>query len=484
MIVTKTARQKLLNYTRYLDYTLDVYRLALEYVIQIVYKRWNQIQQIDKSKRRINYVEHLIHSTAKNHALYDFDQKFYKFPSYFRRAVISEAIGYVSSYMTRYKKWEEKNKKRLAKGRKPIDRPPKFTTRCKSFPVFYKNNMSKWIENGKVALKVYTGTDWIWFVLPFQSIKPNRFPEKDGWVKQNPMLVKKVKRWRLHIPFKKEVKLENKNFNDPVLAVDLGLNHPATCSVVYSDGTVAHRQFLSSYEAEKDHLNRLLGHIAKKSKQTWLIPTGQKFCKLLWNRVNSIADSIAHQCSNELIKIAEEWNCQVIVFEHLGKLKVPKNFWGAKRLRKKLHYWMQGRIQRYTKYKGHAKGIKFSRVWSSGTSKYAYDGSGEVIRIHHGKVAIFENGKIYNADLNASYNIAARYWIREFLDPKSRARNGIVVGSVDINSIVLPARHQQTLASLTSLVRLMAMPSDTGRALYSSQVFSFKGKPPLYCVSN
>ena len=105
-------------------------------------------------------------------------------------------------------------------------------------------------------------------------------------------------------------------------------------------------------------------------------------------------------------------------------------------------------------------------------------------KIFEGKVAIFENGKIYNADLNASYNIAARYWIREFLDPKSRARNGIVVGSVDINSIVLPARHQQTLASLTSLVRLMAMPSDTGRALYSSQVFSFKGKPPLYCVSN
>jgi len=29
-----------------------------------------------------------------------------------------------------------------------------------------------------------------------------------------------------------------------------------------------------------------------------------------------------------------------------------------------------------------------------------------------------------NADLNASYNIAARYWIREFLEPKSRARVG------------------------------------------------------------
>ena len=58
----------------------------------------------------------------------------------------------------------------------------------------------------------------------------------------------------------------------------------------------------------------------------------------------------------QLIKIAKAHNCQTVVFEHLGKLKTPKYFRGAKKLRKKLHYWMQGRIQRYTRYKANAAG--------------------------------------------------------------------------------------------------------------------------------
>ena len=50
----------------------------------------------------------------------------------------------------------------------------------------------------------------------------------------------------------------------------------------------------------------------------------------------------------------------------------------------------------------------------------AYDGSGKVLR---GKTAglpfyslcTFPNGRQYNCDLNASYNIGARYFIREIL---------------------------------------------------------------------
>ena len=43
MIVTKTAIQKLRNYTRYFDYTLNIYRDALEYVNKIVYAEWENI---------------------------------------------------------------------------------------------------------------------------------------------------------------------------------------------------------------------------------------------------------------------------------------------------------------------------------------------------------------------------------------------------------------------------------------------------------
>jgi IS605 OrfB family transposase len=473
MVITKTARQKLRNYTRYLDYTLDIYRAALQYVNQIVHAKWINIKQLSYSKQRVNYVEHLIHSTANNTAVYvDFDARFYKFPSYLRRMIVAEAIGNVSSYMTRYKQWEEKNMERIASGKKPKGKLPVFNPKCNSFPVFYKDGMSMWLSNGKVALKLYNGSDWIWFVLPFEPINLDRFPHSEGWERQNPMLVKKNRRWYLHMPFERNVKLPNKDFIRPVLSVDLGLNHTAVCSVVYSDGTVTHREFLP-YEGEKDRLDTRLGRITEKSKQTWLIAEGEGFCKSAWRKVGNTADEIAHQCSRKLVEIANAHNYQTIVFEHLGKLKVPKSFRGVKKLRKKLHYWMQGRIQKYTKYKAHAEGIRFSKVLARGTSQYAYDGSGEIIRVGNKQCAIFMDGKTYNADLSASYNIGARYWIREL---SSKILTGNSKVAVEDKSSFTSARHQQTLASLISLNRLTATPSNTGYALYSGQGFSPKGE--------
>jgi len=74
-----------------------------------------------------------------------------------------------------------------------------------------------------------------------------------------------------------------------------------------------------------------------------LIPEGQKFAKKHWRIVNALTEKIAHQCSCKLINIAKAYNCQSIVFEHLGRLRMPKNFRGANRLRKKLTATTQGR---------------------------------------------------------------------------------------------------------------------------------------------
>ena len=61
--------------------------------------------------------------------------------------------------------------------------------------------------------------------------------------------------------------------------------------------------------------------------------------------------------------------------------------------------------------------MRISRVCAWGTSKLAYDGSGPVERGIQGNYSIckFQNGKIYNCDLSASYNIGARYFVREIL---------------------------------------------------------------------
>ncbi len=470
MTCSKTAKQKIKRNNRHMDATLSLYRQVEGYLNRVVLAEWSNIGSIQGSKSRTNYVEHLIHSTEKNRAVYaDFDRNFYKFPSYLRRQVILKTIGNVSSHLTRLKQWEENGRK---------GESPTFQPDCSGFPVLYKGNMFEWCSNGKSMVKLFNGKDWLWYHVPFEPINAEkRFPSKDGWERQNPMLVNKDKRWSLHFPFEKHVILPEKNFECPVLAVDLGLTTTAVCSVVHADGTVTHREFIN-YGGEKDRLQGTLAHIAVKSAETYLIPEGEQLCRKDWRIVGNLTGEIAHQCSAHIIKLAAAHNCQGIVFEHLGKLKVPKDFYGAKRLRKKFHYWLQGRIQRFTKYKAHAKGIRFSRVLARGTSEYAYDGSGRVHRIGNRQMAVFSMGqKIYCSDLSASYNIAARYWIREYLG-NSKSLDRKVQVALEDKSSSWAVRHLQVLASLISLVRLLPR-KRTARVPYPGQRCSQKETPSI-----
>ena len=70
--------------------------------------------------------------------------------------------------------------------------------------------------------------------------------------------------------------------------------------------------------------------------------------------------------------------------------------------------------------KAHRLGMRISHICAWGTSKFAYDGSGTILRGKEGgfpthELCKFRNGKTYNCDLSASYNIGARYFIREIL---------------------------------------------------------------------
>jgi putative transposase len=55
--------------------------------------------------------------------------------------------------------------------------------------------------------------------------------------------------------------------------------------------------------------------------------------------------------------------------------------------------------------------VEVELVDPRGTSSWAYDGSGKVKRSQTNYAdAVFATGKRYSADLNAAYNIGARYW--------------------------------------------------------------------------
>jgi putative transposase len=77
----------------------------------------------------------------------------------------------------------------------------------------------------------------------------------------------------------------------------------------------------------------------------------------------------------------------------------------------------------------------------------ALDGSGKTVRNEKKDLAVFPTGKMYHADLNASYHIGARYFLREILKSFSEKERLQWEGKVPF----LAARTRQALPSLISL---------------------------------
>ena len=98
--------------------------------------------------------------------------------------------------------------------------------------------------------------------------------------------------------------------------------------------------------------------------------------------------------------------------------------------------------------KAHKLGIRISRVCAWNTSKLAYDGSGPVFRYPNNySMCTFTSGKLYNCDLSASYNIGARYFIREILKSLPEKERLAVLAKVP----ELATRSRCTLSSLINL---------------------------------
>ena len=162
--------------------------------------------------------------------------------------------------------------------------------------------------------------------------------------------------------------------------------------------------------------------------------------KKLWSKVNNLNKSIAEDTANKIIDFAINNNVDTIVFEHLsfsGKTQV-----------KKLQFWKKRYVQDITTSKAHRLGIRISRINPANTSKLAFDGSGSVKR-HKTNYSLctFQTGKEYHSDLNASYNIGARYFIREIEKTISVKKWSLLEAKVPL----LGRRIQSTLSTLISL---------------------------------
>ena len=389
--------------------TLALYNSALNYVCDVVLKHYDEINELNNLEGRM-YLEHLIHNTKNNIAKYDFDSIYYKLPCYLLRDIESKAIGHIFSYKSNLDNYKKERYNKISNGKKFKKRKPSLA-KCNLLPSFYKGNMYKMISDNKIALKIYEDNDWKYeeFKLKKNDLK---YINKINGKRYNPEI--KIIGKKIYIKFTFEIedlKLQDKELNKRIICgVDLGVNNDATISIMNYEGTILGRHFINTNNKD------LMNHLLNKKRKIQRNSGNYKYLRNLHinNKINSINENIVNHTVNQIIKICLSYGVDVIVFENLRhKFKRAK-----KSFRARLHRWRKIAIYNKAYEMAHRNGIRVSTVNPNGTSKYAYDGSGLVERDNDNySICKFVSGKTYNCDLSASYNIAARYYIRETLKP-------------------------------------------------------------------
>ena len=387
-----------------LSATAGIYRKAVDFFIDVCDREWDIISSCRGQNKKVNEVESFTVRTKKRPLVpYDFGKGFYKFPSYLRRAAIAEAIGKVSSYRSNLKNWEAADPRTRGKR-------PGYPKAGYVYPAMYRDNMFVRTGTYTASIKVFTRGTWDWLDVSFCKGDVDYILHHCGSRKECvPTLQKRGKLWYLDFAFEEKFKLpETEACAGRILAVDLGINSACTCSVMEPDGTVTVRKFLK-LSGENDRLTKALGRIGKAQRH------GARRMPRLWARAKGICDDIAVKTADFIVKTAVLYDVDTIVMEHLDVR-------GKKRGSKKqpLHHWRAMYVQSMVTDKAHREGIRVSTVCAWNTSRLAFDGSGRVKRGRESEktadnysLCEFSTGKVYNCDLNASYNIGARYFIRE-----------------------------------------------------------------------
>lgn len=426
---------EILKANKIFEPTVKIYRDAMSYCVDLLNEEWETLSVIENAKKRFNFAEHLLHTTKDNIAKYPFDQRYPKMPSYLRRAVIQAALGAVSSYRSNLQNWESEGR---------IGKAPKLHCDRLSMPTFYNKQMYTSSEEPNAAfVKLYLKNDWVWVKIMLKPTDMRYINKYWSDIKASaPTLEKRYGRYYLRFAFAERVDLSDTPVSEQhICAVDLGLNTDAVCSIMAADGTVLARKFVI-FPSEKDHLYCVLNRIKRKQREH-----GSQSARSLWTYAKRLNDELARKVAAEITSFATLYSVDYIVFEHLD-FKGKKHS-GSKA--QKLSLWKRNYIQELTEHKAHRCGIRISRICAWGTSKLAYDGSGVLTRDENNRaLATFQNGKRYNCDLNASYNIGARYFIREIIKPLPETVRSRLLAEV-------PAVGRRISCTLDTLLRVNAV---------------------------
>ena len=399
MRITSSYGMKLTGDLDVLKTSLDIYRDALQMLIPIINDNWDTLSKYEFANQKYNCIEKWIHNAKNNQAVYDFDKQFPKFPTYLRRSAVAQALGIVSSYRSNLANWEKD----------PKGQAPQLSFTHYAYPAYYKNNLFRNFDpiRQTVELKVFKNGDWVYEVYQLKTSDCVYYQNHLIGKKQNvPIIQKKGRRFYATFSYEENVPLVPEESISKICAVDLGLETDATCSIMDQDGTVYARKFIS-FSEEHDRLHTQLGRIKRNQKR------GSRHNKTLWRKVSGISQDIADKTVKAILDFGNDHGVDVFVLEYLD--------FKGKNAVKRAHFWRYKRIYKVLTQRAHQYGLRIARVNARNTSRLAFDGSGwskrgrEITPETPYAEMRFTTGKTYNADLNASYNIGARYFIRHIL---------------------------------------------------------------------
>ena len=399
MRITSSYGMKLTGDLDVLKTSLDIYRDALQMLISIINDNWDTLSKYEFVNQKYNCIEKWIHNAKNNQAVYDFDKQFPKFPTYLRRSAVAQALGIVSSYRSNLANWEKD----------PKGQAPQLSFTHYAYPAYYKNNLFRNFDpiRQTVELKVFKNGDWVYEVYQLKTSDCAYYQNHLIGKKQNvPIIQKKGRRFYATFSYEENVPLVPEESISKICAVDLGLETDATCSIMDQDGTVYARKFIS-FSEEHDRLHTQLGRIKRNQKR------GSRHNKTLWRKVSGISQDIADKTVKAILDFGNDHGVDVFVLEYLD--------FKGKNAVKRAHFWRYKRIYKVLTQRAHQYGLRIARVNARNTSRLAFDGSGwskrgrEITPETPYAEMRFTTGKTYNADLNASYNIGARYFIRHIL---------------------------------------------------------------------
>ena len=293
--------------------TADLFSNAVSYLVHPALENWEALCEANSLQRRQRMLECMIHSSDGFSSSDSFDQRFPKFPSYYRRAAITQALGIVSAYQSALKNWKENG----CKGE-----VPKLDACSHRMPALYRGNTYKPVidkETGEVLpyaakIKVFRNNDWVWDTVRLSKTDVDYLNKRgrNGEISA-PVLEKKHGCWNLRLVVTETIELSAKPVSEQkICSVDLGVNTDAVCSVMDSEGTVLARKFIMRGR-EKDSVNNALHRVSVFQSLHGSHDSGR-----LWNIAKRRNANLAHQIAREIVNFAIAYECDVIVMEHLN----------------------------------------------------------------------------------------------------------------------------------------------------------------------